>query len=1146
MKKLLFLFCMLLMGVSGAWADETFTVINNAAGGVWSTGTYSSDNGNSNWKGSWTSTSTAPQITVTSVNAVSTNAKNTYLLNNSTGVLGSSDNQNGTFVISISSGYRITGYEIEFENANTDGSHNQTITPDGGTAATAEGTGSATASKSGLSTRMTKFVLTGENSHAKITKFTITYVSVANVGSGTWASGVPSSEVGGTGKYYSTTWYLRLTTPNYNDVFFNSFELSFASDGAADDDIPVYLAFTYDKFTGQYNHAAGEFIAISSNNISGHSSSAANTETFTFSDKVRMNGNVSVYVCFVSKNADGTYNLQKKGIAVKSTSTDGNMYFCSANTYTTTESNASDYQCHYTCAYTTAYDFAQTSENYHIFSGLNNGDKSSGGKITIAYMKYTAPGTSGQYVHFDQFSMSMRDGDVVANTYLLFGKELLTGTINSAEFAPSKFTAISTNNVPSANYGKVFTFTFDTDAYLDGGASYYVYMGTKQTNGNFKLQKYGLFINDGMYIKTGLTTRADLSAFTSNDVHNSWQAIYYTSKCTFADQKVTLNIKEAGTTIRTKTIYTNADVDVKTALNIPSIYTVTPATITHAAGSSERDINISAAFQPSSTPAIETKKVYFIKLHNLYAGGTNGNDLNSSTDYGVQDRWTVGGNYYDGYTFYNKGKEKYLCIASNSDNTVGTFVTEGSASKFIASVNSTGYGFKLAGTKQCYWNNRNNKLSTWKHSDGATADGSRVTIVDPANLLSDVYTPVYSKSGSTLGRYSHPSISLEDINTALENGMTAYNASDGTGMITSFLELKNIKDGLVLNMPADNTFLRIKSNSQSGYYLSNDNNQYGNINKINTLNAKGTIFLYKDNNLINYSNGQVVSERYGESEAAYFPTIGEVGATPTTISFSAATAEYLYNIGFKDNTRSFKINQYASDAGASGQTGGDYDFTLEEVTSLPVTVTAANYATFCSPVAVDIPEVVGVMIKAYYASDLSDGSLKMTSIDGTIPANTPVIIYANPSGTYNFPIHSGSVDAIADKYALFCGTTAAVTAASVLTGDYASGYAVLTLQKGAGDTAGDRELGFYKYSGANLGGFKTYMLFDTSGLEVKGFRLSFDDDNATGLEAMDLEAMDNGQWIIDNGSVYNLAGQKVNGKLPKGLYIVNGKKVLVK
>lgn len=278
MRKLLLLFIALLTGVSGAWADETVTIINDAAGGQWPNGSYSSDNGGSTWKSSWTTTSTTPQITVSA---------NTYLLQNSTGYIGSSASKTGNYSISINDGYLITGYEIVFENVNTDGSHNQTITPNGRGSFTATGTASATATVTGLTTQAAHFTLTGENTYAKVTKFTVTYIN-----SSSWSSGVTG--VGGSGNYYSTTWYLYLTTPNVNDIFLDNFTLGFASDGRADTELETYLAFTQEKFSEQNNHKASEFLAISSNSISGHSSATANIKAFNFNETVRLNGNTTV------------------------------------------------------------------------------------------------------------------------------------------------------------------------------------------------------------------------------------------------------------------------------------------------------------------------------------------------------------------------------------------------------------------------------------------------------------------------------------------------------------------------------------------------------------------------------------------------------------------------------------------------------------------------------------------------------------------------------------------------------------------------------------------------------------------------------------------------------------------------------------
>lgn len=59
--------------------------------------------------------------------------------------------------------------------------------------------------------------------------------------------------------------------------------------------------------------------------------------------------------------------------------------------------------------------------------------------------------------------------------------------------------------------------------------------------------------------------------------------------------------------------------------------------------------------------------------------------------------------------------------------------------------------------------------------------------------------------------------------------------------------------------------------------------------------------------------------------------------------------------------------------------------------------------------------------------------------------------------------------------------------------------------------------------------------------------------NIQPVDPTGIETIDNGQQTTDNRlSIYNLAGQKIvngkwsNGKLPRGIYIINGKKVLIK
>lgn len=77
-----------------------------------------------------------------------------------------------------------------------------------------------------------------------------------------------------------------------------------------------------------------------------------------------------------------------------------------------------------------------------------------------------------------------------------------------------------------------------------------------------------------------------------------------------------------------------------------------------------------------------------------------------------------------------------------------------------------------------------------------------------------------------------------------------------------------------------------------------------------------------------------------------------------------------------------------------------------------------------------------------------------------------------------------------------------------------------------------------------IGAFRTYFKLNDPTANVREFKLNFD-----GSE--DATSIDNGELTIDNGAdIYNLAGQMINGKwskgkLPKGIYIINGKKVLI-
>lgn len=234
----------------------------------------------------------------------------------------------------------------------------------------------------------------------------------------------------------------------------------------------------------------------------------------------------------------------------------------------------------------------------------------------------------------------------------------------------------------------------------------------------------------------------------------------------------------------------------------------------------------------------------------------------------------------------------------------------------------------------------------------------------------------------------------------------------------------------------------------------------------------------------------------------------------TSVWYYDGTKLYNFKGGF-DTAATFSN---AATAGLYSITAGEAlgkSFSVEDVAELPVGISAAGYATLYSPVALAIPTGV----TAYVASDKGE-YLSLTAIEGgVIPANTGVIL-AGDEGTYNFALTTGG--SVEDN--ALTGTIVAISRPE-------NSYILAT---------GTSGVGFYKDGASTIPGFKSYLPASAGG-EVKTFRFG---DDATGINE-ELRIKNEEFSTYKQGStIVNLAGQKVNGKLPKGIYIVNGKKMV--
>lgn len=103
------------------------------------------------------------------------------------------------------------------------------------------------------------------------------------------------------------------------------------------------------------------------------------------------------------------------------------------------------------------------------------------------------------------------------------------------------------------------------------------------------------------------------------------------------------------------------------------------------------------------------------------------------------------------------------------------------------------------------------------------------------------------------------------------------------------------------------------------------------------------------------------------------------------------------------------------------------NWTIEEVETLPFTFNASTkFATFCSPVALEIPDGVKAYIATSVKADAEVGEgeyLFVEEISGVIPANTGVLLEGTAGATVNFPIAAANAVLPNVEANKFVGTT---------------------------------------------------------------------------------------------------------------------------
>ena len=178
----------------------------------------------------------------------------------------------------------------------------------------------------------------------------------------------------------------------------------------------------------------------------------------------------------------------------------------------------------------------------------------------------------------------------------------------------------------------------------------------------------------------------------------------------------------------------------------------------------------------------------------------------------------------------------------------------------------------------------------------------------------------------------------------------------------------------------------------------------------------------------------------------------------------------------------------------------------------------ASYATLYLPVDVTTDGTT----KAYYIENVEGGyaMLKATGNEGTeIPAFTAVLLVNSEAATSTTLSSTSGLSPLTDENCL----------EGTLVKGHVDGYVLNSIED---------EIGFYKLSDTGtLAANRAYLPASADSSGVKGILLNWGDVDG-------IYSIVNGELKMDN-VIYNLAGQRVQ-KPQRGIYIVNGKKIVVK
>ncbi len=229
-----------------------------------------------------------------------------------------------------------------------------------------------------------------------------------------------------------------------------------------------------------------------------------------------------------------------------------------------------------------------------------------------------------------------------------------------------------------------------------------------------------------------------------------------------------------------------------------------------------------------------------------------------------------------------------------------------------------------------------------------------------------------------------------------------------------------------------------------------------------------------------------------------------------------ATLDWVYGFVLAPETEALVLAEtVAPEALTAGVQDVELKYTVKE-----------GWNTIALPFAVDDLSVFGEGAKAYKLTSYNDGALSFEPITA-LESGMPYVLYvetaAEANGNFNFKgvdITATEPATVGFNDAKFVATYAPM-AAGTMTGKYGVVPSTGKIQKGGAN--------------ATMKGFRAYFELPAG---TNGARMIIDGEDVTAISSIITDA--------ENGNaIYNLNGQRVNAST-KGVYIINGKKMIIK